>query len=303
MKTTVLITGGSGLVGTRLTELLETGNYDIRHLSRNAGSSSNSSIFEWDLANGTMDHRALDHVDAIVHLAGAGVAEKRWTRTQKQHIIDSRTLSAKVLGNALEQTAVRPKVIIAASGVGYYGIDTGASMMAEEDSKGDGFLAEVVEAWENASDALVPFTDRLVKLRIGIVLSMLGGALPKIVEPIRYGVGSALGTGQQFMSCIHIDDLCRIIIWAIENSISGTYNAVGPDPVTNKDLTQIIARALGKPAWMPNVPSFVLKLLLGEMANLVLGGNKVSCAKLIDAGFDFEFGTTSRAVDQIFSKN
>ena len=291
MSNHVLITGGSGLVGSRLTELLLAQNYSVSHLSRSPGNpSSPVTTYQWDIKKQSIDPQALAEADYVIHLAGAGVADQRWTDERKQAILSSRTESTKLLHDAIAQEPSTIKAFVSASAIGIYGADTGEKLLTEESPAASDFLANVVAHWEAAVDAVEALGIRTVKYRIGIVLSPDGGALPPIARTVRWGVGAPLGSGEQYLSWIHIDDLCRLFIYALENEqVAGVYNAVGPQPVTNQQLTQAVARALHRPLWMPNVPGFALKLALGELATAVLGGNRVSCQKIEDAGFGHKF--------------
>lgn len=190
-----------------------------------------------------------------------------------------------------------------ASAVGIYGTDTGAEWMTEDTSAGEDFLADVVVQWEQAVSRIAELGIRVVKLRIGIVLAAEGGALPKITQPIKWWVGAPLGSGDQYMSWIHIADLCRMMTYAIDQpALAGTYNAVGPDPATNAQLTREAARVLKKPLVLPNVPAFVIKMMFGEMAGIVLGGNRVSNKKIKAAGFTYQFDTLSDALRDLLHR-
>lgn len=292
MSKHVLITGGSGLVGSRLSELLLAKNYTVSHLSRSPGKPSPSiTTYQWDIKKQSIDPQALAEADYVIHLAGAGVADQRWTDKRKQVILSSRIESTKLLHDAIaKQGTSTIKAFFSASAVGIYGANTGETLLTEESPAADDFLAKVVVQWEAAVDKIQELGVRTVKYRIGIVLSPNGGALPPIARTVRWGVGAPLGSGNQYLSWIHIDDLCRLFIYALENDqVAGTYNAVAPRPVTNQQLTQVVARVLHRPLWMPNVPSFALNLALGELASAVLGGNRVSSQKIEDAGFRHKF--------------
>ncbi|MGB3779065.1 MAG: TIGR01777 family oxidoreductase [Tunicatimonas sp.] len=299
MNNHVLITGGSGLVGSRLTELLLAKGYTVSHLSRSpAKPSSSIPTYQWDIKQQSIDPQALADADYVIHLAGAGVADQRWTDERKQAILNSRTESTKLLRDAIAQAGPSTiKAFVSASAIGIYGADTGDVLLTEESPAADDFLADVVVQWEAAVDTVKELGVRTVKCRIGIVLSPDGGALPPIAQTVRWGVGAPLGSGEQYLSWIHIDDLCRLFIHALENeAVAGAYNAVGPQPVTNQQLTQAVARVMHRPLWMPKVPGFVLKLALGELASAVLGGNRVSDQKIKDAGFRPKFNQLDLAL-------
>jgi uncharacterized protein (TIGR01777 family) len=297
MSQRILITGGTGLVGTRLTELLVARGYLVVHVSRTARAGA-VPTYAWNVAAGTFDEGALAGVTTVVHLAGAGVADERWTAARKKEILDSRVQSTQLLARVL---AHHPQVttVVAASAIGYYGFGTTQEWLREESPAGSDFLADVTQKWEAVVDELkVP---RLAKLRIGIVLSTHGGALKEIAKPVRLGVGAPLGDGHQWMSWIHIDDLCAMFIHAIENDhVRGTYNAVGPQPATNREMTNAIAQVLHKPLWLPPVPGFALRLLVGEMAAMVLNGSRVSPAKIEETGFRFQYPELKPALKNLF---
>jgi uncharacterized protein (TIGR01777 family) len=296
----ILITGGTGLVGTVVTELaLQTG-YQVSFLSRSTKSIPQVKVFQWDIAQKKIDIQAIEQADYIIHLAGAGVADKRWSDAYKQEILDSRIISTQLLQEAISKSIKKPKAIVAASAVGIYGFDTGDTLMQEDSRQGEGFLAEVTKKWE---EELLKFENlgiRTVIMRIGIVLSTKGGALQKMMQPVQFFAGSALGSGKQYMSWIHIRDLARMFLFAIENEqIRGVYNAVGNTPVTNETLTKAIAKVMNKPLFLPNVPEFALRLMLGEMASMVIGGNRVSNEKIVKAGFQYEFETLEEALKNL----
>lgn len=272
MPKTVLITGGTGLIGRRLTELLLERDYRVAYLSRSGDSFPNVSVYQWDIAKGTVDPRALDSMDYLVHLAGAGIADSRWTDERKKAIVKSRTDSIELLAHIMKAQGQRPEAFVSSSAVGYYGADTGEKKNTEQSPPGADFLADVTVKWEAAADSIKDFGVRTVKLRTGVVLSEKGGALPQIAAPARYGFGAPLGNGKQWMSWIHLDDMCRLYIEALENeSWEGVYNGVAPQPVTNAALTKMICKALNRPQLLPSVPEFALRLVFGEMADVVLG--------------------------------
>lgn len=285
-------------MGSRLTDMLVARGHSVVHVSR-AVRSGSLPTYAWNVAQGTMDERAFEGVTTVVHLAGAGVADARWTPERKKEILDSRVKSTLLLKKALAQ---QPQVttVVAASAIGYYGFGTSAAWLTEESEAGSDFLADVTRQWEATVEELSDTGVRVVKLRIGIVLSAKGGALKEIAKPVRWGVGAPLGTGAQWMSWIHLDDLCAIFIYAIENPhLRGTYNAVGPEPATNREMTKAIAHVLRKPLWLPPVPGVVLQLLVGEMAAMVLNGSRVSPAKIIESGFSFQYPELSAALKNL----
>ena len=292
----ILITGGSGLVGKQITALLESKGYVVAWLSRSAQARTH---FLWDVTAQTIDPQAMEWADAVIHLAGEGVAEKRWTAARKKSILDSRTQSTQLLHSAIAQAEKKPLAFISASAIGYYGFQTGATLVEESSPAGTDFLADVVIAWEQEVKKIEALAVRCVLLRIGIVLDAKGGALGEMLKP---PVAAPLGSGDQWMSWIHVADLAKLFVFALEkNTLQGIYNAVGPQPATNQQLTKEAAAAKGKLYLGIGVPGFVLQLVLGEMAAMVLGGNRVSSQKIQKAGFEFEFPELKGALKAIFS--
>jgi uncharacterized protein (TIGR01777 family) len=295
----ILITGASGLVGRRLTELLLQKGYQVFHLGRsNKGGSVPA--FIWDVEKKKMDSAALADVDTVIHLAGAGVADKRWTNDRKKEILESRTKSTALLFQALKTEKHHVTTFISASAVGYYGFGLSDEVFTEESKSGSDFLANVTRQWEEEVEKISVLGIRVVKLRIGIVLSEKGGALAEMAKPIKLGVGSSLGSGKQYLTWIHLDDLCAMFAKAIDDQqMRGVYNAVGPQWVTNIEMTKSIARVLKKPLWLPPIPNFVMKIVLGAMADMVLNGSKISAEKIQRAGFQYKFTNLDEAVKDL----
>lgn len=297
----ILITGGTGLVGSALTKLLLAKGYEVAFLSRSARILPKIQVYQWDIHKGTIDARALQGVEAIVHLAGENVGEGTWSPQRKQQILDSRVLSTRLLANTLRNTTHQVKTFVAASAVGIYGMNTGAQLLTEDSPTTEqDFLSKVTTLWEREIDEIDLTGIRTVRIRIGVVLSRRGGALAKMATPVRMFVGAALGTGQQYISWIHEADLANIFLYAIENAgMSGIYNGVASEPVTNENLTKAIGSALGRPILPINVPPFVLKAALGEMAAIVLGGNRLSNEKIKKTGFQFQFDNIEAALKDL----
>lgn len=292
----ILITGGSGMIGQRITQLLERKGYEVAWLSR---SSQAQKSYQWDVTKKQLDPESIEWADGIIHLAGAGVADKRWTDDRKKEILDSRTHSTNLLYEGIAKAKKKPDVFISASAVGYYGFDTGTALVAESSKPGTDFLAQVVVAWEREVQNMEEIQLRTVMLRIGIVLDADGGALGEMLKP---PIAAPLGSGDQWMSWVHIEDLAKMFVFAVEKTtLQGVYNAVAPNPATNYQLTKVAAKAKGKPFIGIGVPRFGLKLILGEMAAMVLGGNRVSSQKIQKAGFEFEFAELEPAVKDIFN--
>ena len=304
MKSKVLITGGSGLVGTKLSSKLTEQGYEVIHLSRFKSKSSKYKTFTWDIASGIIEDGAFENIHSIVHLAGAGVADKRWTKDRKQELTSSRVDSANLIFKTLKYSRQKIDSFISASAIGIYGFDTGGIVQTEDRKQlGDDFLATLTKKWESAADQFSEIDARVVKLRIGLVLSNDGGLLAKLKPIANMGLSSAFGSGSQFMSWIHGDDLVNMIIYSIEKEIiAGPYNAVAPNPVNNKEFLKELSNALKKPYFLPNTPKFVLKLVMGELASAITGGNNVSSQKIQDAGFEFEYEKLDESLTDLLCK-
>lgn len=272
--------------------------HEVAHLGRSKRSST-VKTFVWDVQNRSIEKDAFLGVDTIVHLAGEGIADKRWTPQRKRQILESRTQSTRLLFEHLKANPHQVKTFVSASAIGYYGFDNNDYEFSESDGPGSGFLAEVVKSWEDEVDKMQQLGLRVVKIRVGIVLSMDGGALKEMVKPVRFNVGAPLGSGTQNLSWIHIEDLCAIFVKAIEHKLEGVYNGVGPYAVSNEEFTQAVAKMLNKPLLLPRVPSWSLRLLFGEMADLVIKGNKVSSDKLKSTGFKYRFKTLEAALSDL----
>lgn len=301
MGKNILITGGTGTIGISVSELLANRGHRVRILSRSVHDKAGSyDYFTWNPAIGNIEDAALKNVDVIIHLAGESIAGIRWTKSRKKLLTDSRVNTAKFIKDVISGMDEKPAAFISASGTGYYGYDTGAIVVKEDSRFGDDFLATLVKKWEAAADTFEELGMRVVKFRTGLVLSKYGGALEVMARPVKIGIGSPLGRGNQVISWIHADDLAAMYGYAVENTaLKGVYNAVSPEPVMNTDFMKTIAKVLKKSFFMPNVPSFVLKLMLGEMASLVTGGNCVSSEKIRDDGFEFNFNHLEEALENL----
>jgi len=308
---TILITGGTGLIGRVITrQLLERG-YKIIILTRNHSALKQAAIHVnltyagWDIKNQRIDKDAVLRADHIIHLAGAGVADKRWSKKRKQEIVDSRVKSSSLLVKTLKENENKVKSVISASAIGWYGPDISSLQkekgFSETDPPSADFLGSTSKRWEESVEPVTHLGKRLVKFRTGIVLSNEGGAFPAFSRPVRFGIVPLLGSGRQIISWIHIDDLAAMYINAIENEkISGTYNAVSPRPVSNKELMTTIARQMkGKFYFTIPVPSFALKLLMGEMSIEVLKSATVSCEKIRSEGFVFRYPSIAEAIKNL----
>jgi len=309
---TVLITGGTGLIGIALSELLLRKGYQVIILSRSvpgqqAGCSAGLTYARWDIAGQTIDATAVQKADYIVHLAGAGVADKRWTSKRKTEIVNSRIRGSALLVKAMTENPNRIKAIISASAIGWYGPDSmipNPKPFTEKDPPAADFLGETCRQWEESIEPVTQLGKRLVILRTGLVLSKEGGAFKEFIKPLRFGIAGILGNGKQVISWIHIDDVCRLYLRGIEDeNMQGVYNAVAPSVVSNKTLTIQLAKAIKHSFYIAlYIPSIVLKLVLGKMSIEVLKSATVSAIRIKNAGFSFIYPTTESAVNQLTGK-
>ena len=302
---TVLITGGTGMVGKALSKMLLDMGYAVIILSRskrNESGNSRLSYAQWDVNKSVVDTDALQKADYIVHLAGAPVVDKPWTKAYKEEILNSRTKSITLLTDNLSRISHKVKAIVSSSAIGWYGPDTRPGYsFTETDPANHDFLGETCRLWEESVTKAESLGIRVCKLRTGIVLSNEGGALPEFKTPLRFGVAGILGSGKQIISWIHIRDLCKQFIFAIENeAMSGSYNAVAPNPVSNREFTITLAKRNNPSFFIPlNVPAFVLKIMMGERSIEVLKSTTVSCEKIMKEGFSFDFPTAALAINEL----
>lgn len=287
----IAVTGASGLIGNALVGYLKSQGHTVQRLVRRAAVSSEE--ITWDPIAGTVDMEALAGVDAVIHLAGAGVSDKRWTKKYKSEILNSRLLGTTTIAKAV--AIVKPQVFISASAIGWYG-ESGNRAVVESDRVGDDFLAAVCREWESAADLAGDV--RTVKLRTGLVLDPTGGALGKMLPIFRFGLGGKLSNGKQWWSWITLHDQIRAIAFLLENKISGPVNLTSPNPVTNSEFTAGLARAMHRPALFP-VPALALKIVLGGFSSEVLGSKKVMPQALTEAGFTFDYPHISSALEKL----
>jgi len=300
----VLISGGSGLVGKSLCEKLHANGYDVAILSRNSNANSRFKTYYWNLQNKQIDPQAIASSDYIIHLAGSNIAEKRWTTSRKQLICDSRVESANLLFEEVKKQNKKLKAFISASAVGYYGAVTSDKIFTEEDKAANDFLGQTCQKWEQAVEQFQEQNIRTTILRTGLVLTKKGGALSKMLIPVKLGVASAIGSGNQHIPWIHIDDLCEIYIKAMEDEqMAGAYNAVTPGFQTNLSFTKALAKTLNKPCFFPNVPTLLLKFILGDMSVAILNGSRISTKKLISTGYDYKYPKLRLALEDLLNKN
>lgn len=299
-KQHILLTGASGTIGKQLTVLLLNKGYQVSHLSRKPADSKYIKTFVWDVPKGVIDPKCIDEVDIIIHLAGAGVADKRWTDERKKELEDSRIKSIELIYDLLRREKHRVKKIVSASATGYYG-DRGDELLTEDSTPANDFLARLCIDWENAVDEGKALGLKVLKFRTGVVLTKDGGALPKLVMPVKFGVGLPLGTGKQYIPWIHYHDVIDMYLYGVEQEdLTGVYNMVAPNSVTNTQMTKAVAKQLKRPLWLPNVPAVFLKLLLGEMSIIVLAGANISAKKIEQAGFKFSFSQIEGALKDIY---
>ena len=305
---TVLITGGSGLVGKALSVALLAKGYKVIILSRSLNSKpaiANLSYAYWHVKKQQIDLAAVQQADHIVHLAGAGVVAKKWTPAYQKEIVESRTDSSRLLIDMLQNNACKVKTVVSASAIGWYGADQSpVKPFIETDEFDHSFLGNTCKLWEAGIEPVTSLGIRLVICRIGIVLSNDGGALAEFKKPIKFGAAAILGNGKQLISWIHIDDLCRLFTEAIENdALQGIYNAVSPSPVSNKELTLTLAKAMNGKFYLPiYVPAFVLKWMMGERSIEILKSTTVSCKKIMDTHFQFNYNTIEQALVNLIKK-
>ena len=295
---TILITGGSGMIGRRLSKMLLKKGYDVIWLSRERHIKADIPRYKWDLLKGQIDKEALDEADVIVHLAGVGIADSKWTDARKRMIIESRVRSAKLILEKLQEMDTKVDAFISASAVGYYGSETTDKIFVEDDKPANDFLGKVCQKWEEQAEL---FTTELgirsVSIRTGVVLSENSDLIKKAVLPTKFWLGAPLGKGSQYMPWIDIDDLCEIYVKAIEDeTMTGAYNAVAPEYTTNAEFMKAVASVLKKPMFLPPVPEFVFKMYLGEASQIILEGSRISSQKIQDAGYDFKYNTLKDAL-------
>ncbi len=298
----ILIGGGSGLIGSRLTELLTQKGYQVRHLGREPKDGA-VKTFRWDIHGQTIDERAFEGVTTVVNLAGANINGHRWTEAYKNELAVSRTGSTKLIVDFLNTRPHGVKKFISGSAIGYYGFGSDKTWFRETDQPGNDFLAQLVARWEQEASKLKNEKVKLAFVRSGIAFARSGGALEEMARPVRLLAGSPLGSGKQVVSWVHIDDLCGIFIHILENNLIGPFNGAAPDPASNERITKAIAKRIHRPLWLPNIPEFVLKIVLGEMTESVVNGSRVSSEKIQSTGFVFKYPTLHAALDATLTSN
>ncbi|MFS4467306.1 TIGR01777 family oxidoreductase [Maribacter sp. 2210JD10-5] len=302
----VLITGATGLVGKELVKLCHSKGYWVNYLTTSKNkivSKENYTGFYWNPKEGEINADCFKDVSVIINLAGASIS-KRWTSEYKKIVLKSRIDSLRTLHKAIGSQANHSiKSFISASAIGIYPNSLENFYSENNNAVDDSFLGEVVAAWEKETDTFEQYSFRVSKVRIGLVLSDKGGALPEMVKPINNYVGAAFGSGEQWQSWIHITDLARMFLFIAENDLEGTFNAVAPNPVTNNKMVKEIAKVLEKPILLPNIPRFSMRLLLGEMSYILFASQRVSSKKIEEEGFNFTFQNVCAALEAIYEKN
>ena len=300
---TILIAGGAGLIGTNLSGKLKEKGYNVLLLSRKSKRGNSYSVYSWNPEKSEIENEAIKRADYIINLAGAGIGDKRWTKKRRELILESRVKTSELIFNKIQETGKKPKAFITASGIGYYGANTSEKIFSETDQPAADFIGQICQQWEEAADLFEESGIRTVKIRTGIVLLKKGGALSRMAVPVKFWIGSALGSGKQYLPWIHIDDLCDIYVRAIEDAkMTGAFNAVAPQHVSNREFMRTLAQVMGKPFFFPAIPSVVLKLLFGKMSDILLYGSRISAEKIISAGFEFRFPGLANALKDLFIK-
>jgi uncharacterized protein (TIGR01777 family) len=296
MMRKVLITGGSGLIGRRLSFLLKSRGYEVRILSRSNNPKNSHKTFVWNISEKTINDSAFEDLNHIIHLAGAGIADKRWSEKRKKEIIASRVASTNLLYNTVKRLKTPLDSFISASATGYYGAITSETIFEEKDKPAKDFLGKVCSLWEDSIFQFNEIKIRTVALRTGIVLSKDGGALKKMKTPII----TSLGNGKQYMPWIHIDDLCELYIKAIEDQeFKGAFNAVSSEHISNLSFSKKVSKIFNHPFLAVGTPSFILQIVFGEMSTIILNGSRISANKIKQAGFKFKFENLEKALKNL----
>lgn len=297
----VLITGATGLVGHEIVKQCLNAGIGVSYLTTSKSKIENSDNYKgfyWNPKEAIIDSKCLENVDVIIHLVGASIS-KRWTKTHKQAILDSRLETTALLHETVKNNPNKIKQIVSASAIGYYP-DSLTNYYTEDAKKvNTSFLGQVVEVWEQAVDTFKTLNIIVSKVRIGVVFSSKGGAFPQIAKPIKYGAGAVMGSGKQWMSWIHLNDLAAIFLHIIEHNLEGVYNGVAPNAETNKAITKAIAKQVSKPLILPSIPKFAMKLALGEMHIILFESQRVSSKKIETSGFDFKYSNLNAALKDL----
>lgn len=284
---TVLLTGGSGLIGSQLTRLLLGEGFDVRHLGRHPAGGASVPTFGWDIAQGWVDPAALGGVDHVVHLSGAGIVDQRWNPARFRELEASRVNAARLLQQEMGKAGAWPKTFISASGINYYGMATTDRTFTEGDPPATDQLGRLCQAWEAAATAWAGHA-RVAVLRMPMVLAREGGALPKMAGPARWGLAAPFGTGRQWMPWAHVEDVVRAYLFLLRHEeASGAFNLSAPEHVDNRTFIRQVAHALHRPCFLPAIPAWLLRTALGAMSSMLLEGSRISGEKLVRAGFTY----------------
>lgn len=304
MVSKVLITGGSGFIGTRLTTLLLSKGFKVEHIGRSRNSKTGVKTWLWNVSKNELEPGCFLELTnkqfVIIHLAGEGIADKKWTPERKKSIVESRTKTIEFLLEKCKEQNCMPAQVISAGGSGFYGMITSDRIFTETDSAGQDFLAECCIAWENAVKKFTPYS-KVTILRTPMVLDKNEGALAKMAQPVKFGMPFAYSSGQQWISWVHIDDLVKAYLFCLENNLEGIYNVAAPGHVSNRAFMKVLAKQMKVPFLWPPMPEFALKTLLGEMSGLVTKGSRINGNALIDKGFDYQFKVLPGAIENIYS--
>lgn len=300
MKKNILISGGTGLVGKELTKIIDPVKYEIAYLSRSI-KKDDINTFVWDYERQTIDNQAIEFADVIIHLAGENVSGNRWSEKQKAKILDSRIKTTDLLYKTIEKSGKTNIKIISASAIGYYGAVTSEKIFNEEDAPGSDFLAKVCIAWEDSVKKFNHLELDYNILRFGVVISKNGGAFVKLSTPVKYGIGSPIGSGKQYIPWVEISDVAGIIMFVIENEFKNQiFNVVAPDTVTNEEMIKKIAKSQKKPILLPSIPEWFMNMIFGEMAEILTKGSRISSDKLLAAGYKFNYKTFDEVLKKYY---
>lgn len=297
---TILITGGTGFIGSHLCSILTEKGYRIAVLSRKSIPDAKYPVYYWNVQKGIIEQEAFNDVDCIIHLAGANIGEKRWSKNRKEEILNSRIQTAQLIFKHIENIKNKPGLFISASATGYYGAITSKKIFHENDPPAGDFLGVTCWQWEQAADQFEKAGMRTVKIRTGVVLAKYTGALKRMLAPMKFGLSTIPGNGKQILPWIHVDDLCNMYIKAIEDpEMKGAYNAVAPDMKTYNEFMQTVSRMHRKMSISLHVPAVLIKTLFGEMASILLKGSRISSDKVVKAGYNFVFPDLEKALENI----
>jgi uncharacterized protein len=298
----VLITGGSGLIGRYMTSVLLAEGFNVSHLSRHTNTFGKVRVHRWDPSIGYLNPDVFEGIDCLVHLSGANIGERRWTKSRKEEILKSRINSSELLFRTITDNRINIKTFISASACGYYGSVTTDRIFTEDDPPAGDFLGTICRLWEEGADLFDKSGIRTVKIRTAVVLEKTDSALSKLMMPAKYGLVVRLGTGKQYFPWIHIQDLCNIYLMAIRNpEMKGAYNAVAPEHINHSDFIKTMAGVMKRPVFLPPVPAWLIRAVMGEMSDVVLKGSRISSAKLIAAGYQFRFSDLEHALENVIN--